>query len=149
MKEQGQGVMTLTSSTAGLFGYPYDRLMPPRNGDCRADQNTGDGTRAVRHPRQRDLPGAVEGDRMDRVIANEAKARGMSADELRQGYADLVSLKRFVSAADIANMAVFLASPKPPMSPAWPWRLTAIPRKSLSDRCCAENATAAMRGPFF
>ena len=113
MKEHGQGVMTLTSSTAGLFGYPYRSPYAAAKWGIVGLTKTlamelgpsGIRVNAI-------CPGAVEGDRMDRVIANEAKARGMSADELRQGYADLVSLKRFVSAEDIANMAVFLASPE-------------------------------------
>jgi enoyl-[acyl-carrier-protein] reductase (NADH) len=49
---------------------------------------------------------------MDRVIANEARARGISKDKLRSGYADCVSLKSFVDANDVADMALYLASEK-------------------------------------
>ena len=49
---------------------------------------------------------------MDRVIANEARARGLSEESLRAGYAECVSLRQFVNAEDIADMAVFLASDK-------------------------------------
>ena len=49
---------------------------------------------------------------MDGVIKREAAARGISVEELQQGYADCVSLRRFVSAEDVADMAVFLASPQ-------------------------------------
>jgi enoyl-[acyl-carrier-protein] reductase (NADH) len=51
---------------------------------------------------------------MDRVIAKEAEASGITANALRQeGYADCVSasLKRFVSAEGIADMALFMAPP--------------------------------------
>ena len=46
-----------------------------------------------------------------RCIAKEAAARGIPEAALRQGYADCVSLKRFVTASDITDMALFLASP--------------------------------------
>jgi enoyl-[acyl-carrier-protein] reductase (NADH) len=49
---------------------------------------------------------------MDRVIANESRTRGISEHKLRSGYADCVSLKSFVDANDIANMAFYLASDK-------------------------------------
>ncbi len=112
MKEQGHGVMTLTSSTAGLFGYPFRSPYAAAKWGIIGLTKTlamelgpfGIRANAI-------CPGAVEGDRMDRVIANEAKTRGMTEDELRQGYADCVSLKRFVTADDIADMALFLASP--------------------------------------
>ena len=57
------------------------------------------------------LPGLVAGPRIDRVI--EARARNMGvtvAEETRLELAG-VSLGQFVRAADIANMALFLASP--------------------------------------
>jgi len=53
----------------------------------------------------------VEGDRMDRVIANEANARGITEEEVRQRYVTGVSMKTWVKAEDIAAMATFLASP--------------------------------------
>ena len=56
-------------------------------------------------------PGSVSGPRMDGVIEREAKATGVSADELRRGYANQVSLRTFVEASDIAASAVFLCSP--------------------------------------
>ena len=56
-------------------------------------------------------PGAVEGDRMERVLANESAASGKPIEELRQTYVKGVSLKTWVSADDLADMALFLASP--------------------------------------
>ena len=112
MKTQGHGVMTLTSSTAGLFGYPYRSPYAAAKWAVIGLTKTlamelgpyGIRANAI-------CPGAVEGGRMDRVIANEAKTKGISEDEIRGGYADLVSLRRFVTAEDIADMAIFLASP--------------------------------------
>jgi NAD(P)-dependent dehydrogenase (short-subunit alcohol dehydrogenase family) len=56
-------------------------------------------------------PGYVEGERIDRVIAARAAARGASVEEVRREFVSRVSLRTMVSAADIANMALFLASP--------------------------------------
>ena len=56
-------------------------------------------------------PGAVEGDRMERVLANESAATGRDIEELRANYVENVSLKSWVSADDLADMALFLASP--------------------------------------
>ena len=55
-------------------------------------------------------PGAVEGNRMDRVIAAEAAAAGSDPDQIRRGYQDQVSMRTFVTAGDIAAAVVFLCS---------------------------------------
>ena len=55
-------------------------------------------------------PGSVEGDRMEDVLAREAAAKGMTRDQVYDGYASGTSMRRFVEAEDIANMAVFLGS---------------------------------------
>lgn len=57
------------------------------------------------------LPGLVAGPRIDRVI--EARARNMGVTVAEETGLELagVSLGQFVRAADIANMALFLASP--------------------------------------
>ena len=55
-------------------------------------------------------PGNVEGERIDRVIRAKAKAFGVSFEEQRQTLLDTTSLRTFVTAQDIANMALFLAT---------------------------------------
>jgi NAD(P)-dependent dehydrogenase (short-subunit alcohol dehydrogenase family) len=55
-------------------------------------------------------PGNVEGERIDRVIEAKAKASGASFTEKRQSLLDTTSLRTFVTAQDIANMALFLAT---------------------------------------
>jgi NAD(P)-dependent dehydrogenase (short-subunit alcohol dehydrogenase family) len=57
------------------------------------------------------LPGHVRTDRFDRVVAAKAIALGLEKEEMRRQYLDVVSLKRNVEMADIANMALYLASP--------------------------------------
>lgn len=57
------------------------------------------------------LPGTVDGDRMNGVIAARAAAAGVSVDAMRNEYLNKISLRRMVSADDIAAMALFLCSP--------------------------------------
>ncbi len=56
-------------------------------------------------------PGVVEGERQDEVIANKAKAVGISFEEQRKISLERVSMQQMVSPYDIANMALYLASP--------------------------------------
>jgi NAD(P)-dependent dehydrogenase (short-subunit alcohol dehydrogenase family) len=56
-------------------------------------------------------PGSVEGPRIDRVIAAEAAAKGITPEAVRAGYAGGTALGRLSTAGDVAAMAVFLASP--------------------------------------
>lgn len=57
------------------------------------------------------LPGTVEGERMSGVIAARAAAAGVSADSMRDEYLGKISLRRMVTADDVAAMALFLCSP--------------------------------------
>jgi len=57
------------------------------------------------------LPGVVEGERMDGVIAARAATVGVSVDAMRQQYLDKISLRRMVTADDVAATALFLCSP--------------------------------------
>jgi NAD(P)-dependent dehydrogenase (short-subunit alcohol dehydrogenase family) len=57
------------------------------------------------------LPGVVEGERMQGVIAARAASLGISDDAMREQYLQKISLRRMVSADDVAAMALFLCSP--------------------------------------
>jgi NAD(P)-dependent dehydrogenase (short-subunit alcohol dehydrogenase family) len=112
MKVQRSGLIVNFSSTAGLQGFarraPYCTAkwgvigftktlaieLGPYNVRCNCI-----------------CPGAVEGDRMDRVIAAEAAKTGRSEDEVRAEITNAVSMKMFVTADDMADMVLFLASP--------------------------------------
>jgi NAD(P)-dependent dehydrogenase (short-subunit alcohol dehydrogenase family) len=56
-------------------------------------------------------PGVVAGERVDRVISAKAKALGITFDAYRQQFISTISLRRMVSAQDIANMALYLGTP--------------------------------------
>ena len=111
MKARGAGSITITSSTAGLHGYsnraPYCASKWAVIGLAKtlALELGPHGARA-----NAICPGSVTGPRMDGVIAREAAAKGVAEATVREGYVRGVALRTFVDAADIANMAVFLAS---------------------------------------
>lgn len=56
------------------------------------------------------LPGIVEGPRIEKVISARAETVGLPYEEMEQDYIDKISLRRMVSAQDIANQAIFLCS---------------------------------------
>jgi len=106
------GSLILMASSAGLHGYPNRSPYATAKWGVVGLMKTlamelgphGVRVNAI-------CPGAVEGDRMDRVLANEARASGLSVDALRARYVEGVSLRSWVSADDIADAALFLASP--------------------------------------
>jgi NAD(P)-dependent dehydrogenase (short-subunit alcohol dehydrogenase family) len=55
-------------------------------------------------------PGAVEGDRIDRVIAGQAEVRGISVEQQRKVFVGRAPLGRMATAEDIAWTAAFLCS---------------------------------------
>ncbi len=111
MKAQGAGAMILTSSTAGLYGYPGRAPYAAAKWAVIGLMKTlamelgpsGVRVNAI-------CPGAVEGPRMEGVLRPEAAAKGMTRDQVYRGYASGTSMGRFVEARDVAAMAVFLAS---------------------------------------
>jgi NAD(P)-dependent dehydrogenase (short-subunit alcohol dehydrogenase family) len=112
MRAAGGGSILLTSSTAGITGFP---MRSPYAASKYAVVGLGDtlamevGEFGIRVNVL--CPGSVDGDRMARVIDAEAAATGASAAGLRAAYEKQVSMRTFVEGRDIAAMAVFLASP--------------------------------------
>lgn len=111
MKSARAGSIVITSSTAGIYGYPnrapYASAKWAMIGLMKtlAMELGPHGIRA-----NTICPGAVEGPRMSGVIAREAASKGMSIDAVTAGYTAGTSMQSFVTAQDIANMAVFLGS---------------------------------------
>jgi len=107
LKQQGGAIMNL-SSTAGLFGYP---MRSPYASAKWAIVGLSK-TMAVELGPFNILvncicPGAVNGDRMDRVISSIAQASGETLAKVRQDNVKSTSMKTFVDAEDIANMIIF------------------------------------------
>lgn len=111
MKAQRSGVILITSSNAGINGFPnrapYAAAKWAEIGLMKtlAMELGPFGIRA-----NAIAPGCVEGPRIDGVIEREAKAKGTTPAVIRAGYEAGVSMRSFVTAQDIANMVVFLAS---------------------------------------
>jgi NAD(P)-dependent dehydrogenase (short-subunit alcohol dehydrogenase family) len=57
------------------------------------------------------LPGIVAGARQERVIAAKAASYGIGHEEMRQRLLANVSLRKMVTAQDIANQILFICSP--------------------------------------
>ncbi len=111
MKAAGAGAIVLTSSTAGIYGYPNRAPYAAAKWGIIGLMKTlamelgpfGVRANAI-------CPGAVEGPRMEGVLAREAAVKGMTRDQVYAGYAAGTSMRAFVEARDVADMAVFLGS---------------------------------------
>ena len=55
-------------------------------------------------------PGAVAGDRIDRVIKGQADMRGVAVERMRKSFVERSPLQRMSTADDIASLAAFLCS---------------------------------------
>jgi NAD(P)-dependent dehydrogenase (short-subunit alcohol dehydrogenase family) len=55
-------------------------------------------------------PGAVAGDRIDRVIKAQAEVRGVDVARMQQSFVERSPLRRMSTAEDISSLAVFLCS---------------------------------------
>ena len=112
LKASGGGLIVNLSSAAGLFGFPnrtpyaaskwavigFTKSLAMELGPNNIRVN------AI-------CPGLVEGERIDRVIAAKAQAEGRSLAETREQITRQNSMHTFVTAQDVANMILFLASP--------------------------------------
>uniref|UniRef100_UPI004047DBAA SDR family oxidoreductase n=1 Tax=Yoonia sp. TaxID=2212373 RepID=UPI004047DBAA len=111
MKAAGGGAIVFTSSTAGIYGYPNRAPYAAAKWAIIGLMKTAAmelGPYGIRA--NAICPGAVEGPRMEGVLAREAAAKGMTRDQVYDGYASGTSMRSFVTAQDVANMAVFLGS---------------------------------------
>ncbi|MGI9404939.1 MAG: SDR family oxidoreductase [Hyphomicrobiaceae bacterium] len=113
MKRQSAGVILITSSTAGFFGYPRRAPYAAAKWAMIGLMETLAMELGPHSIRANALcPGAVEGPRMDGVIEREAAATGKTEDHIRAAYTSGTSMRTWITGNDIAEMAVFLASPQ-------------------------------------
>lgn len=111
MIKGGGGAIVNITSTAGRRGLPF------RIGYCSAKAGQvgmtyGMALELAPHNIRVNAiaPGAVAGDRIDRVIAGQAEVRGVAVDEMRRAFVERSPLKRMSTADDIATLAVYLCS---------------------------------------
>jgi NAD(P)-dependent dehydrogenase (short-subunit alcohol dehydrogenase family) len=111
LKKSNAGVIINMSSVAGRFGYanrsPYCTAKWGLIGFTKtlSIELGGHGIRA-----NAILPGAVGGERIERVFEGRAQASHRSVEEVREEAMAVQSIKRLVDPKDIAALAVFLAS---------------------------------------
>jgi NAD(P)-dependent dehydrogenase (short-subunit alcohol dehydrogenase family) len=111
MIDAGRGAIVNIASMAGRRGLPY------RVGYCAAKAGQigltyGLALELGRHNITVNAiaPGAVEGDRLDRILEAQAGVRGVAAERLRQSFVERAPLQRLSTPADVSALAVFLCS---------------------------------------
>jgi NAD(P)-dependent dehydrogenase (short-subunit alcohol dehydrogenase family) len=111
LKAAGGGTIINISSNAAFFGFPLrlpytackwaligvTKTLAMELGPHRVRVN------AI-------CPGSVQGPRIDRVIERDAAERGLTPAQIRALYVRQSSMRLFVKAEDVANLAFFLAS---------------------------------------
>ena len=111
MIDAGRGAIVNIASMAGRRGLAY------RIGYCSAKagqigMTVGLAMELGRHNITVNAiaPGAVAGDRIDRVIAGQADVRGIAVEQMRKSFVERSPLRRMSTAEDVANLAMFLCS---------------------------------------
>ena len=111
MINAGRGAIVNVASMAGRRGLPY------RVGYCAAKggqigMTYGLALELGRHNITINAiaPGAVAGDRIERMIAGQAEVRGVPVERIRKSFEERSPLKRMTTAEDIAAAAAFLSS---------------------------------------
>jgi NAD(P)-dependent dehydrogenase (short-subunit alcohol dehydrogenase family) len=111
MVKQGAGNILMISSGAGRRGYP---LRSPYAASkwamigltqTLAGEWGNDGIRV-----NCICPGAVEGDRIERVIRARAEAMGAPYEQIKKGFTSTAALQRMVTEDEVARVSLFLVS---------------------------------------
>ncbi len=111
MKEGSKGNIISLSSTAGWHGYPLrSPYAAAKWGVIGLTKSLAMELGPIGIRVNAICPGSVSGARMDAVIAEEAREKKMTEDEVRSNYTRGVSLRSFIEPEDIADTALFLAS---------------------------------------
>lgn len=112
LKAAGGGAIVNMSSAAGRLGYafrtPYSAA---KFGVIGLTQSLAKELGPHNITVNAILPGIVQGPRIERVISARAEQLGLSRDEMEKEYLDKVSLRRMVTAQEVAAMVLFLVSP--------------------------------------
>jgi NAD(P)-dependent dehydrogenase (short-subunit alcohol dehydrogenase family) len=111
IKAAGGGSIINLSSIAGRFGFP---LRTPYAAAKWAVVGFTQSLAAEAGPDKVRVnciqPGIVEGERIERIVAAKAEQLGVSPGEVLERMVEGIALKTTVTAQDVANMALFLAS---------------------------------------
>ena len=111
IKAAGGGSIINLSSAAGLHGFPQ------RSPYCAAKWGVVGFTKSLSVEAGPDnvrvnciCPGIVEGERIERVVEAKAKMLGVSREAFLEKFLETTSMRSTVSAQEIADMALYLAS---------------------------------------
>ncbi|MEM7505816.1 MAG: SDR family oxidoreductase [Pseudomonadota bacterium] len=111
LKTAGGGTIINMSSAAGKHGYAYRTpYSAAKFGVIGLTQSLAKELGPANIRVNAILPGIVEGARMAGVIRNRAAQTGVSEAEMEASYLERVSLRRMVSAEDVAATVAFLLS---------------------------------------
>ncbi|MFO1147835.1 MAG: SDR family oxidoreductase [Alsobacter sp.] len=111
IKAAGGGAIVNLSSAAGRFGYAFrSPYAAAKWGVIGFTQSLAKELGPSNIRVNAILPGIVEGPRMTGVIEARARQVGVSYAEMEKTYLDRVSLRRMVTAGDVAAMVAFLVS---------------------------------------
>ena len=111
LKKSPAGVIINMSSVAGRFGYANRSAYSATKWAIVGFTKTLSielGQHGIRA--NAILPGAVDGERIQKVFEGRAEAEGKPLEEIKQEAMAAQSIKRMVDPRDIAALAVFLAS---------------------------------------
>ena len=111
LKQSAAGVIIIISSAAGRFGYANRSAYSTTKWGLVGFTKTlaielgryGIRAHAI-------LPGAAEGERLQRVFEGRAQESGQTVEQVQERAMANQSIKRLVDPRDIAALAVFLAS---------------------------------------
>jgi NAD(P)-dependent dehydrogenase (short-subunit alcohol dehydrogenase family) len=111
MKKAGGGSIINIASNAALFGFPLRSAYAAAKWGLIGLTKTWAMELGPDKIRVNALcPGSVNGPRIEGVIEKDAAERGVSTDAIRDIYQRQSSMRLFVDAQDVANMALFLSS---------------------------------------
>ena len=111
MKQQGSGSIINIGSVASRLGFPQrSPYSATKYGVIGLTETwaTELGPHGIRVNAV--LPGIVEGPRQDRVLSASATTAGITIEQMRERVLQRVSLRKMVTADDIAAAVVFLCS---------------------------------------
>jgi len=111
LRKSGGGAIINVSSTAALHGYPLRSAYTASKWGMMGLMKTWAmelGPEGIRGNAV--CPTSVEGSRIDAVIRLDAEQRGLPAEQVREIYLRQTSMRTFVTADDVADTILFLAS---------------------------------------